>query len=208
MYVNVHTNTVSEVYMYICTGLIPLSPLSYKTIRSHVYNGTQPSNEGCTDGATIDGQVTSECGQGTALLDCNSDFNFSDLSDASIFAWNDTASESRQVSIIFRFDQQVSLGVIQMFFWTSLDDNTMVPNVRVYWSDNSTTPSTEFTITRGTTGNGTVGQHVLTISISHRELKFRYVRITMSFGVICEWIFLSEVQFCGEWSQYHIHNVI
>ena len=166
-----------------------------------MFSGTQPSNGGCTDGGSIDGQMTTDCGQGTALLDCDSNFNggnFSDLSNTPIFTWNKTASVSQQVSIVFRFDQQISLGVIRMFFWTSLSDEIIVPNVNVYYSDNSTIPSTEFTTSRGTSGNGTIGRHILTINISHRELKFRYVRITMGFGVTCEWIFLSEVEFCGE----------
>ena len=187
-------------FLYVCTGLIPLSPLSYNTIWSHAFSGTQPSNGGCTDGASVDGQVTTDCGQGTALLDCDSNFNegnFSDLSDTPIFIWNKTASLSQQVFMVFKFDQQISLGVIRMFFWTSLSDEIIVPNVNVYWSDNSTI-SNEFTTTRGTSGNGTIGQHILNIYISHHELKFRYVRITMSFGDTCEWIFLSEVEFCGE----------
>ena len=166
-----------------------------------MFSGTQPSNGGCTDGASIDGQVTTDCGQATALLDCDSDFNggnFSDLSDTPIFTWNKTASVSHQVSIVFRFDQQVSLGVIRMYFWTSLGDDIIVPNVSVFWSDNSTTPSNEFTTTHGTSGNGTMGQHILTINIGHHDLKFRYVRIMMGFGETCEWIFLSEVEFCGE----------
>ena len=169
-----------------------------------MFSGTTPSNDGCTDGASINGQVSTDCGQGTTLLDCDSDFNggnFSDLSDTPIFTWNRTASVSHQVSVVFTFDQQVSLGVIRMFLWNSLDDEIMVPNVNVYWSDNSTAPSNEFTITRGTSGSAVVGQHVLTINIGRHELKFRYVRITMHFDETCEWIFLSEVQFCGKQSQ-------
>ena len=123
---------------------------------------------------------------------------FSHLSDMPISTWNRTASVANQVSIVFRFDQQISLGVIQMYFWTSLSDNIKVPEVNVYWSDNSTEPSNEFAITHDTSGGGAIGQHTLTINISDHELKFRYVRITMSFCETCEWIFLSDVQFCGE----------
>ena len=163
-----------------------------------MFNGTRPSSEGCT---SSDGQVTIDCGVGTALVDCDSDFNggnFSHLSDMPISTWNRTASVTNQVSIVFRFDQQISLGVIQMYFWTSLSDNIKVPEVNVYWSDNSTEPSNEFAITHDTSGGGAIGQHTLTINVSNHELKFRYVRITMSFCETCEWIFLSEVQFCGE----------
>ena len=38
-------------------------------MRSNVFNGTQPSNEGCTNGASIDGQVTIDCGQGTTVIE-------------------------------------------------------------------------------------------------------------------------------------------
>jgi len=37
-------------------------------MRSDDYNGTQPSNEGCT---SIDEQGTINCGVGTTLMNCN-----------------------------------------------------------------------------------------------------------------------------------------
>ena len=102
------------------TGSIPLSPLSYNTMRSNVFNGTQPSNEGCTNGVSIDGQVTIDCGQGTTLIDCDRGFNGGDYSDLSrSFAWNRTTSVAAQVSIVFRFDQQINISRITMFFWNS-----------------------------------------------------------------------------------------
>ena len=71
-------------YNIIYTGTIPLSPLSYNTLRSNVFNGTQSSNEGCTNGAIVSGRVTIDCGQGTTLVDCDRGFNdnvdYSDLS--------------------------------------------------------------------------------------------------------------------------------
>ena len=70
--------------MYIkYVGSIPLSPLSYNTMRSNIFNGIQPSNEGCTNGVSIDGQVTIDCGQGTTLIDCDRGFNGGDYSDLS-----------------------------------------------------------------------------------------------------------------------------
>ena len=106
-------------YMFAHVGTIPLSLLSYNTIRSHTFNGTQPSDGGCTDGVSTDGQVTTDCGQGTALLDCDSDFNggnFSDLINTTIFTWNRTPLLSNRVSIILRFTQQSTINVIGCSF--------------------------------------------------------------------------------------------
>jgi len=44
---------------------------------SNMFNGTQPSNERCTNGVSIDGQVTIDCGQGTTLI---AGYNDNDLS--------------------------------------------------------------------------------------------------------------------------------
>ena len=101
-------NIILYTYHTASTGLVLLSPLSYTTIRPHVFNGTQPSNERCTNGVSIDGKVAIECRQGTTLIDCdrgynnNDDVNYSDLSD--YFVWNRTASADQQVFIVFRFD--------------------------------------------------------------------------------------------------------
>ena len=82
-------------------GSITLSPLSYNTMRSNVFNKTtQPSNEGCTNGAIVSGRVTIDCVQGTTLIDCDRGYNdnvdYSDLSD--YFIWNRTESLAQQVS--------------------------------------------------------------------------------------------------------------
>ena len=70
-------------------------------MRSNVFNGTQPSNEGCTNGVSIDGQVTIDCGQGTTLIDCDRGINDGDYSDLSnILAWNRTTSVGEQVSMV------------------------------------------------------------------------------------------------------------
>ena len=84
----------------------------------NVFNGTQPSNEGCTNGVLIDGQVTIDCGQGTTLIDCDRGINGGDYSDLSgTFTWNRTTSVNSQVSIVFTFYQQINISSIFMFFW-------------------------------------------------------------------------------------------
>ena len=136
--------------MYIkCVGSIPLSPLSYNTMRSNVFNGTQPSNEGCTNGVSIDGQVTINCGQATTLIDCDRGINDGDYTDLSnTFAWNRTTSVAQQVSIVFTFNQQINISRITMFFWNSQSNSIIIPNVMMYWSnDDSITPSIEIIIT-------------------------------------------------------------
>ena len=152
-----------------------------------MYNGTQPSNGGCTNGTSSDAV---NCGLGTALLDCDSDLS------TPIFTWSKAELSSNQVSTVFRFDQQINLAVIRMCFWNSISDSVTVPNVKVYWSDDdSIAPSNRFLITHNTSGSDA---HVLTINIGYSSLKFRYLKIEMSFVEGCRWIILSEVEFCGE----------
>ncbi len=184
-----------------CTGSIPLSPLSYNTMRSNVFNGTQPSNEGCTNGVSIDGQVTIDCGQGTTLIDCDRGIDDGDYSDLSrIFAWNRTTSVAQQVSIVFRFDQQINISRITMFFWNSQSNSIIIPNVRMYWSnDDSITPSNEITITTNSPSRTGDARRRMNIDSSNNGLQFLYLRIEMSFYDDREWIFLGEVQFCGEY---------
>ena len=180
------------------TGSIPLSPLSYNTMRSNVFNGTQPSNEGCTNGAIVSRQATIDCGQGTTLIDCDRGFNGGDYSDLSCtFAWNLVA---QQVSIVFRFDQQIDISRITMFFFNSQSNNISVPNVRMYWSnyfDGSIVLTNEITITTSSFNRTGERRRRLNIGINDNGLQFQYLRIEMSFSNI-EWIFLGEVQFCGE----------
>ena len=183
-----------------CTGSIPLSPLSYNTMKSKVFNGTQPSNEGCTNGVSIDGQVTIDCEQGTTLIDCDRGFNGGDYSDLSrTFAWNRTTSVAQQVSIVFTFDQQISISRATMFFWNSQSNSIIIPNAMMYWSnDNSITPSNEITITTNSPSRTGDGRRRLNIDINGNGVQFQYLRIEMSFYDNSEWIFLGEVQFCGE----------
>ena len=181
------------------TGTAPLSPLSYNTVRSSVFNGTQPSNEGCTNGAILGGRMTIDCGQGTTLIDCDQRYNDNiDLS--SYFVWNRTESLASQVSIVFRFYQQVSIKGISMFFWNSPNNNITVPNMRLFGSnyfDGSVVLSNEITVTTNSPDRAIDGRHRLNVDVSNDRL-VQYLRIEMSFYDNSEWIFLSEVQFCGK----------
>ena len=188
------------------TGSVPLSPLSYNTMRSNVFNGTQPSNEGCTNGVSIDGQVTIDCGQGTTLIDCDRGINGGDYSDLShTFAWNRTTSVAARVSIVFRFDQQINISRITMFFWNSQSNSIIIPSVRMYWGDyfdGSTVLSNVITTTTNSPNRTGDGRRRLKIDINN-GLQFQYLRIEMTFYDNSEWIFLGEVQFCGK----HSHDI-
>ena len=186
------------------TGTILLSPLSYNTVRSNVFNGTQPSNEGCTNGASIDGRVTIDCGQGTTLIDCDQGYNdnvdYSDLS--SYFIWNKTESLFKQVSIVFRFYQQVSISRIVVLLWSSPSNGVIVPYVRLYGSDyfdGNILLSNEIPriVTTNSPNRTVERRHALVIYIANYR-QFQYMRIEMSFYDNSKWIFLSEVQFCGK----------
>ena len=170
-------------------------------MRSNVFNGTQPSNEGCTNGVIVSGQVTIDCGQGTTLIDCDRGINGGDYSDLSrTFAWNRTTSLGARVSIVFRFDQQINISRISMFFWNSQSNSIINPNVRMYWGDyfdGSTVLTTGITITTSLSDRTGDGRRRLNIDINN-EPQFQYLRIEMSFYDNSEWIFLGEVQFCGE----------
>ena len=188
--------------VFLLTGAVPLSPLSYNTVRSNVFNGIQPSNEGCTDGTSIDGQVAIDCGQGTTLIDCGRGItNVADLSNLSnIFAWNRTSSVAEQVSIVFRFDQLINISRIALFFFNSPSNSIIIPNVRLYWSnDDSIAPSNEINITPpDVPRRDRSGRRRLDIDIDDNGLRFQYLRIEMSFYMDSEWIFLDEVEFCGK----------
>ena len=169
-------------------------------MRSNVFNGTQPSHEGCTNGVSIDGQVTIDCGQGTTLIDCDrglNDGNYSDLS--CIFAWNRT---DQQVPIVFKFDQQIKINRITMFFWNSQSNSIIIPNMRMYsgnYFDGSIVLTNGITITTSSPSRTGDGRRKLFININN-EWQFQYLRIEMNFYDYSEWIFLGEVQFCGEYT--------
>ena len=173
-------------------------------MRSHVFNGTQPSNEGCTNGVSIDGKVTIDCGQGTTLIDCDQGYNDNaDLSN--YFIWNRTTSVAQQVSIVFRFYQQIRISRISMFVWNSPTDNIKIPTVTMSWSDYGYGETDSFnsirTIDTSSFNRTNDGRHILNFDVSNPRQQFQYLIIKMKFYNNSEWIFLSEVQFCGELSQ-------
>ena len=171
-------------------------------MRSNVFNGTQPSNGGCTNGAIVSGRVTIDCGQGTVLIDCDRGYNdtidYSELSNYFIWSWNEALGQ--QVSIVFRFYQQIKISRITMFFWNSQINNVSIPNVRIFWDnyfDDYIILANEITaITTSSPSRTGDGQRRLSIDISNSGLQFQYLGIEMTFN--SEWVFLSEVQFCGE----------
>ena len=167
-----------------------------------MFNGTQPSNEGCTNGVSIDGRVTIDCEQGTTLIDCDRGINDGDYSDLShTFVWNRTTSVAARVSIVFRFDQQINISRITMFFWNSQSNSIIVPYVRMYqgdYFDGSTVLINVITITTSSPNRTGDARRRLNIDINNNGLQFQYLRIEMTFYDNREWIFLSEVQFCGE----------
>ena len=165
------------------TGSIPLSPLSYDTTSSNVFNGIQPSN---------DGNILTDCDRGI------NDGDYSDLSNT--FAWNRTTSVAQQVSIVFRFDQQINISRITMFFWNSPSNSIIIPNVRLAWADHNVVRFFDTAITTNSPNRTEDGQSILSIDISDDMPKFVYLRIAMTFYSNSEWIFLGEVQFCGELS--------
>ena len=179
-------------------------------MRSHVFNGTQPSNEGCTNGVSIDGQVTIDCGQGTTLIDCDRGYNdnadYSDLSN--YFIWNRTTSVAQKVFIVFRFYQQIRISRISLSFWNSPTDNIVIPIVMIVWSDYNYDDTVAFNeirnINTSSLNRTSDKRYILNFDVNNPRLQFQYLIIEMRFNHYhyyfnyYEWIFLSEVQFCGE----------
>ena len=165
-----------------------------------MFKGTQPSNEGCSNGTLIDGQVTIDCGQGTTLIDCDRGLNSGDYSDLSgTFAWNRTTSVAEQVPIVFRFNQQVNISRISMFFWNSQSNSIIIPTVRMYWSnDDSIAPSNEINISTSLPSRTGDKRRKLNVRVETNKVTYQYLKIMMNFYGKSEWIFLSEVQFCGK----------
>ena len=86
-----------------------------------------------------------------------------------------------------------------MFFWNSQSNSIIVPNVMMYWSnDDSITPSNEIDVTPGNPNRNGDRQSRLNVGINDVGLQFQYLRMVMSFHGNSEWIFLGDVQFCGE----------
>ena len=178
-------------------GTFPLLPSSYNTTRSHVFNGVQPSNEGCTNGVSIDGQATIDCRQGTPLIDCDQGYNdnadYSDLSN--YFTWNGATLVDQKMSTMFKFDQQINISKISLFFWNSPNNNILVPNVTMFWADH-TLSFNEIEITYDPPTRTTDGLYRMNVSVSDRRpLKLQYLTVEM---INSQWTFLGEVQLCGE----------
>ena len=85
-----------------------------------------------------------------------------------------------------------------MFFWNSTSDNVRVPSVTAYWSDDDSVVPSNYIAVSYNTDCSRIGGCVLTITGGNSELKFQYLRITMTFQINHVWIFLSEIQFCGK----------
>ena len=185
-------------------GKIPLSVFSYRTIRSHVFNGTRPSNKGCTNDASSGGELSIDCRLGAALLDCNSDFNGGDLTTNT---WNRASLSSNVVSIVFRLTQQSSISVIRMFFWNSTSDNINIPRVSAYYSDDSPTTQSSALTTTSISVDGNENGSIVTLNTSGNQ-KFHYLRISMNFLNNQGWIFLSEIQFCGKLSHSNVSTFV
>ena len=178
--------------MTVGVGSILLSPVSYKVLKSSVFNGTQPSNEGCTNGVSINGQMIINCGQGTTLIDC--DLGDTDYSNSSnYFRWNPSIE---QVSMEFSFYQQINISRITMFFWNSPSNSIVVPSVKIQFSSRNLQYA-DAPITINSPNRTEDGRSIVNIGIDDDTLKFWFLKITMTFYNDSAWIFLSEVQFCG-----------
>ncbi|XP_065917194.1 class II receptor tyrosine kinase-like isoform X2 [Dysidea avara] len=169
-------------------------PLSYTTMRSDEFDGTQPSNDGCI---SIDGQGTINCGVGTTLMDCERGFtgniNFSDLSD--YFVWD--LRNGRNMSVVFRFDQPVNLRRISMWFWYTPNGGITLPILTLYSSnDNSTTPSNQISIdTSASPVPMESRRYRLNVDITNKGLLVQSLRIMMTISEGSH-TFLSELLFC------------
>ena len=168
-------------------------------MRLSAFDGTQPSYMECTH--NHDEEVTTNCDRGSTLVDCDQGFNGGDHSDLSnSFIWNNTVQQ--EVSIEFTFDQQINISNINMFFWNSLSSSIAVPKVRrMKWADHTNPTSfNEINITTNSSCRTKTGKCTLNINDNHAlQVKFQYLRIHMSFYEDSKWIFLGEVQFCGQW---------
>ena len=85
-----------------------------------------------------------------------------------------------------------------MFFWNSQSNNISVPTVRMFrgnYFDHSILLTNEIIITTNSPSRTGDGRRRINIDYNN-GLQFQYLRIEMNFN--SEWIFLGEVQFCGE----------
>ena len=173
---------IAPVHCTTCTGSIPLTPISYTINSSDVFNGAQPSNDSAI------------------LTDCDEGFDGGDYSDLSnTFAWSRTTSGTQPVSVVLRFNQQISINRISMFFTNSPNNSVIVPTVTLAFASDDNLQFTDTAITTNSSNMTEDGRSILNISINSDRLRFLYLRIRMSFNDN-QWIFLGEVHFCGELS--------
>ena len=88
------------------------------------------------------------------------------------------------------------------FFWNLPINSIIVPNVKLFGSnyfDGSIVLSNEIIVTTNSPNRAIDERHRLNVDIGNNR-QVQYLRIEMSFYDNSEWIFLSEVQFCGEYN--------
>jgi len=150
---------------------------------------------------SIDGLGTINCGVGTTLMDCERgalrNINFSDLSD--YFVWSRTPPAFRNVSTVFRFNQPVNIRRIIMQFWNALSGGISIPSLILYSStDDFTTSSNQISI--DTSDSAVLEDNTryrLNVDITDEGLMVQSLRIMMTISE-GQFVFLSEVQFCGK----------
>ena len=147
-----------------------------------MFNGARPSNDSAI------------------LNDCDQGFDGGDYLDLSnTFVWSRTIPGTLPVSVVLRFNQQISINRISMFFWNSPNNSIIVPTVTLAFAADDNLLFTDTAITTNSSNMIENGRSILNISINNDRLRFLYLRIRMSFNDN-QWIFLGEVQFCGELS--------
>ena len=123
-----------------------------------------------------------------------------DISDVSKhFVWNRTVNQ--QVTVVFKFDQQVDIRRIAIVFWNSPSNHIIAPNLTLFWSnDDSTVPSNQISFNiADLCSRDSEGRCRQNLNIDNDGgIRFQYFRIVMRFYDDREWIFLNEVVFCGE----------
>ena len=86
-----------------------------------------------------------------------------------------------------------------MFFWNSPSNSIIVPDVKMHRSNNLHEPFHSLDATNTTILNRTdEGQHRVDMFFNLKTLRFQYLKVDMNFYDSSDWIFLGEVQFCGE----------
>ena len=143
-------------------------------------------------------------------MDCNNgdpaNINYTDLSN--YFVWNRTLNQ--QVSIVFKFYQQVNIRRISLYFWSQPSVAVAIPNLTLYWyNDDLITPSNSisFDVNPMITISGSERQQRRrNLDINNQGLLFQFLRIVMTITDGTYYVFLSEVLFCGKYITNLCHN--